>query len=185
MIESTPVSSPPLIADSMSINNAAFFDRLADVQLPAEPNLWPLLAVAAAVTLAVIVLITLTTRGYRRYYQATPTTPASDITQQALTRLNTIEQAWLANDIDAREAAYRLSTVLRLGLGLPQLTTRCPPSLGDQQPQWQQTIAHFEQLRYQSLATPQLEQATFAELRRWLIISADNHTGDLHGDQNV
>lgn len=182
MIESTPVSSPPLITDSMPINNAAFFGRLADVQLPAEPNLWPVLTAAAAVTIVIIALITL---GYRRYYQASPTAPASDITQQALTRLNAIEQAWLANEIDAREAAYRLSTVLRLGLGLAQLTARCPPSLGDQQPQWQQTIAHFEQLRYQPQATPRLEQVTFAELRRWLTISTE-HCSDQHGgDQHV
>ncbi len=182
MIEDTPVSSQPLIADSMPINNAAFFDRLADVQLPAEPSLWPMLTAAAAVMVPIIALIVL---GYRRYYQATQTAPANDITQQALTRLNAIEQAWLANDIDAREAAYRLSTVLRLGLGLPQLTTHCPPSLGDQQPQWQQTIAHFKQLRYQSLTTPRLEPATFAELRRWLTISAEHGSDQRGGDQHV
>jgi len=182
MIEDTPVSSQPLIADSMPINNAAFFDRLADVQLPTEPNLWPVLATAAAVTIAIIALITL---GYRRYAQTTTPAPASDITQQALTRLNAIEQAWLANDINTRETVYQLSTVLRLGLGLSQLTAHCPPSLGDQQPQWQQTIAHFEQLRYQPTATQRLEQTTFTELRRWLTISAE-HCRDQHGgDQHV
>ncbi len=188
MIETTPVSLPTSTPASMPasgaepgatpINNAAFYDRLADVQLPVEPSLWPGLATVAAITVVVIVMTYL---GYRRYSRATSPTPETNTTHQALKRLNTIEQAWLANEIDTRETVYRLTTVLRLGLGLSQLTTRCPEQLrGDQgqQTQWQQTLAHFEQLRYQPQPTHQIERETFAKLRQWLTMSRPGPSGE-------
>jgi len=162
---STPEPAFNLTSESMAppVDNAALLDRLADVQLPAEPQLWPVI-IAAVIALIVIALIYF---GYRRVKQHAAAT-TSDTTQQALARLTKLEQAWSSGELETREAAYQLSTLLRLGLNLPQLTRHSPPPLANQQTEWQQTITLFNQLRYQPQAAGQLTTDTFAQLRQWL-----------------
>ncbi|MCF6324964.1 MAG: hypothetical protein L3J89_11700 [Gammaproteobacteria bacterium] len=162
LVESTPLTdtiAPP-------INHALILDRLADVQLPAEPMLWPIF-VFIVVMLIIIALIYL---GYRRYQSPPPAQPDSHA-QQALEKLTIVESAWANNEIDAREAAYRLSTLLRLGLNLPQLNHHCPSALADSSQAWQQTLALFNQQRYQPATTPLLTSNTFDQLRQWLSTS--------------
>ncbi|MBL1260720.1 MAG: hypothetical protein COB33_009355 [Thiotrichaceae bacterium] len=166
LIESIPLTdtiAPP-------INHALILGRLADVQLPAEPVLWPIFAFSGAV----LVIIAFIALSYRRR-QSIPPVQTNNNQQQALERLTIVENAWTNGDIDAREAAYRLSTLLRLGLNLPQLNHHCPAALADNNQAWQQTLALFNQLRYPShTATQQpLTLNTFAQLRWWL--SAAQH----------
>ena len=162
MIAESNTIAPP-------INHAPMLARLADVQLPSEPTLWPAFTFIS-VMLIVIALIYL---GYRRYQSAPPAQSNSNA-QQALEKLTIVENAWANNDIDARETAYRLSTLLRLGLNLPQLNHHCPPSLAHSKQTWQQTLTLFNQLRYQSHTTTQpLTRDTFEQLRLWL--SAPQH----------
>ena len=185
MIEATPNSStavtPMSAAESITnaiappINNAAFFDRLADVALPAEPSLWPAITVIA-ITLIAIGLTYLCYR--RRDRQSTTAAKTTDTAQQALERLLVIEQAWANGKIDTRETAYRLSTLLRLGLNLPQLTNRCPPQLTDHQDEWQQMITLFDQLRYQTQTARPLTDTTFNQLKLWLTTSQSSATGE-------
>lgn len=161
------------------IENSAFYERLADVQLPAKPDLWPDTAlIMVTVVVILFLIVTLICWRYRRYRSAPQREQTT--TQQALERLHAIEQAWSDGAIDARETAYRLTTVLRLGLGLPQLTMRCPQPLLTQQQQWQQTITLFDQLRYQPRTaqspTQHLQHETFAQLHQWLTIA--NHHRD-------
>ncbi len=162
MIAASNTIAPP-------VNHALMLARLADVQLPSEPTLWPtvigviLLFIAAAVVIIVFIY-----PGYRRR-QLLPAIKPDNNAQQALERLTTIETAWSNGEIDARETAYRLSTLLRLGLNLPQLNHHCPPSLAHSKQTWQQILTLFNQLRYQSHTTPQqLTRDTFEQLRLWL-----------------
>ena len=192
MIEATPDSSatatPASIAEPITnaivapINNAAFFDQLADVALPAEPSLWPTIT-AVAITLIAIGLIYLRYR-LRDKQSATPT-KTIDTAQQALERLLVVEQAWSNGKIDTRETAYRLSTLLRLGLNLPQLTNRCPPLLTDNQGEWQQMITLFDQLRYQTQTAQTLTGTTFNQLRQWLTIAQSPTINEGKGEHHV
>ncbi len=162
-----------------SINHALMLARLADVQLPTEPALWPaFIFIGAVLVLAIITFIYLSNR---RRQLSSATRPDSNA-QQALKRLTIIETAWSNGEIDARETAYRLSTLLRLGLNLSQLNHHCPPSLAYSQQTWQQTLTLFNQLRYQPHATTQpLTRNTFEQLRLWL--SASQHANQ--DKQNV
>jgi len=156
------------------INQALILDRLADVQLPAEPVLWPLFVfIGTALTITALIYL-----RYRR--QPSPATEPNSNAQQALERLTIVESAWTNGDIDAREAAYRLSTLLRLGLNLPQLNHRRPPAVDNNQV-WQQTLTLFNQLRYQPHTAQQLTNHTFEQLRLWL--STSQHAN--RGEQNV
>ncbi len=155
----TALNSPPT-----AINNAAFFERMADVELPGEPTLWWPLLMLAAVTLVVVALISLIYRHRNKKHRA----PPSNTTQQALARLATVEQRWLKGEIDARETAYQLSTLLRLGLRLAQLTAHSPQQLHTQQAAWQQTMTLLSRLRYQPQPADKIEQSIFLMLRQWL-----------------
>lgn len=152
-----------------SINNTAFFERLADIEPPAEPALWPLFVIGLAICIAIAALLLW---GYLRYSDKKPQ-PVREpsLAQQATARLAAIEAAWQLGEIDARETAYRLSTVLRLGLGLPQLSEQCPQLLTEERKQWQQTIKLFEQLRYKPTTGQQLPEEIFTQLHHWLTIS--------------
>ncbi len=174
--ESNTILAAPLVASTPltdtavpSVHHTLMLARLADVQLPPEPVLWPAF-VFTGVALIIIVFIYL---SYRRR-QLSPTVKPESNAQQALERLSIIETAWSNGEIDARETAYRLSTLLRLGLNLPQLNHHCPPNLAHSKQTWQQTLTLFNQLRYQPHTTTQpLSRDTFAQLRLWL--SAPQH----------
>ncbi|VAW90483.1 hypothetical protein MNBD_GAMMA17-1488 [hydrothermal vent metagenome] len=181
-----------MIAESNTIappvNHALMLARLADVQLPSEPALWPaFIGVVLVIIGAVLAIIIFIYLSYRRRQQSPATQPDSNA-QQALERLTTIETAWSNGEIDARETAYRLSTLLRLGLNLPQLNHHCPPSLAHNKQTWQQTLTLFNQLRYQSHTTTQpLSRDTFEQLRLWLSASqhASANKSDKSGEADV
>lgn len=159
--------------NEQAINNAAFFKRLADVELPPEPTIWPMIAVIVA---SAIVVAALLLRGYLRYFRKVETINAAPLQQQAIKRLAETEAAWCNQEIDARETAYRLSTLLRLGLGLPQLTEQCPQSLQEEASQWRQTIILFKQLRYRPANDQRLPDDIFEQLRHWLALNSSGTT---------
>ncbi len=167
MALTTPLIESTALSDAIAppINHALILDRLADVQFPTEPTLWPVFAFIGA--LLIIILIY---RGYRRR-QSPPPIQANNNAQQALERLTIVENAWTNDHIDARQAAYRLSTLLRLGLNLPQLNHHCPVVLADSHQAWQQVLTLFDQLRYQPHTASPLTRNTFDQLRRWLSTS--------------
>jgi len=155
------------------VNHAPILDRLADVQLPAEPSLWPAITIISAI----IITVGLVYLRFRRR-QTSSTTDTSNNAQQALERLAIVEKAWADGEIDARETAYRLNTLLRLGLNLPQLNHRCPAALADHHHAWQQTQQLFNQLRYQPHTAQPLNSSTFNQVRLWLSSSQQTQQGE-------
>ena len=154
------------------LNHAPILDRLADVQLPAEPSLWPAITIISAIVITVGL-------AYLRYHrrQTSPITETSNNAQQALERLAIVEKAWADGKIDARETAYRLNTLLRLGLNLPQLNHHCPAVLTDHHHAWQQTHQLFNQLRYQPHTAQPLDSSTFDQIRLWLSTAQQTKQG--------
>ena len=155
------------------VNHAPILDRLADVQLPAEPSLWPAITIISAIVITVGLVYL-----HFHHRQASPTTNTSNNAQQALERLTIVEKAWADGEIDARETAYRLNTLLRLGLNLPQLNHHCPAALADHHHAWQQTQQLFNQLRYQPHTAQPLNSSTFGQVRLWLSSSQQTQQGE-------
>ncbi|GEM_PF-1877870 len=180
----TTVDSPAIATASIlaPINNDAFLEQLADITPPAEPALWP----AAVTLLAMLLIVSALLYLHRRHRSQRPrATATTDTAREALERLTAVEQAWSNGDIDTRETAYQLTTLLRLGLNLPQLTRHCPPQLADNQLEWRQTIALFERLRYRAQVAQPLTTATFNQMREWLTTSQQPTRGEERGARDV
>ncbi len=129
--------------------------RLADIA-PPPPLHWQaldafaLLALALGLPLAFVL--------YRRL-RARPAGPR----RQALRRLRRLEADWRGGRCDDRQAAYRLATLLRLGLGLSSLDEAPLPAR-----EWRPFLDLLEALRYRPTPTRRLEEAHFRQARRWL-----------------
>ena len=119
--------------------------QLADVEPPPAPDWQPLIiavVIVIAATLLAVVVIRL--RSRRKH-----SSHASDKNRDALYQLQLLQQARQQNEIGDHDVAYRLATLLRLGLGLNQLTDTPPPALQSDQQQWQELIRLLARLRYQ------------------------------------
>jgi len=169
------------------VNGAQSLAALADIELPAPPDWWPVIGLAAALLLfAAGVLTTHLRSRTRRGTSPLLLTPAlspgagegEDDSREARTRLERLRQEWLAGAVDARAAAYRLGTLLRLGLGLPQLLPAAPPA-GLAPREWRETLALLHELRYAPVPARTLTEETFARARRWL---GGPHAGEVARD---
>lgn len=141
---------------------------LADIELPAPPDWRPMFVFAAlALMLAAGLLIRhLRTRRDPARRDAVTPVPMESSACTALTRLARLQQQWEAGAIDARTTAYRLATLLRLGLGLPQLLPAAAPA-GLDETEWRTTLTLLQGLRYNQ-TSPALTPEIFARARHWL-----------------
>lgn len=149
------------------MNDAETLSRLADIELPAAPNWQPLvITVAVIATLtAILIAARLVWRSRRRRADDRQTaTPLA----MAQTRLEQTRRNWQAGEIDDREAAYRLATLLRLGLGLPQLPHEHPAHIPVAPSEWREITQLLERLRYQQSSQERLSPEMFQHLGRWL-----------------
>ncbi len=135
--------------------------QLAGIELPPQPDWWPLIWTLTAIALAALVLALLV--RYKRK-PSSERSPAAEATR----RLGRLRQAWQTGELESRQAAYQLATLLRLGLGLRQLDHTPPPHLADQRPEWQATLATLEQLRYQPHSEARLTDPLFNQIQGWL-----------------
>jgi len=135
--------------------------QLASIELPPEPNWWPLLGTVIGIVIALTIIALL----MRKKNSAQHNTRLADAAPQ---RLKHIQQQWQDGVLDQRSSAYQLATLLRIALGLKQLDHHTPESLRDQHAQWQATITLLQQLRYQTGSNAQLDEQTFATIRSWL-----------------
>lgn len=143
---------------------ASLTAQLADIQLPSEPTLWPWYLGGAIVFTLLITAVRLTLRrtrsGWRDIHQHS--------SQEALHRLEQLQDEWQQQQIDDQRTAFRLANLLRLGLGLPQLTTEAPPQFTSDAALWRQTIEQLQQLRYRHQTSTKLDHSVFDHARRWL-----------------
>jgi len=155
------------------MNESDLLNKMADIELPAPPDWQPFIIVAAGVMLLIVLAVVLIAR---RIYKNNKTgTAESGIGRLGKKVLDEIEDQWSAGRIDDREASYRLATLLRLGLGLPQLNLACPSGLIDDTHTWEQTIQLFHQLRYRKITASRLSTDDFRNVRIWLTLTANNN----------
>lgn len=135
--------------------------QLADIELPPMPNydsiIW---GVIGLITLLVACAIV-----WRRLHKIAQ--PAHKATV-ALIKLQEVEILWRTKALTPRETAFRLACLLRLGLGLAQLTGDCPASLKTYRQSWSDTITMLDQIRYPAQIPTDLPYSTFEVIRQWL-----------------
>jgi hypothetical protein len=140
---------------------------LADIELPAPPDWRPLIALAAAALAVVVAAIVVYARRRRAPAARLSTDRAETGPRAALLRLERLQREWSAGAIDARAAAYRLVTLLRLGLALPQLHPAAPPT-GLNETEWRETLCLLQDLRYRPAPEHALTGEVFARAHDWL-----------------
>ena len=137
--------------------------QLADILPPPAPGGpdWLLLIVAGIICiLAAAVLVWF----WMKHHSQRIKLPA----QEAQRRLAALRSAWQSRTLGDREAAYRLATLLRLGLTLPQLNIQGRPSMVDDDNSWRETLELLHALRYRDQTELSLTSQSFEHAARWL-----------------
>lgn len=139
--------------------------QLADVDLPLPPDWTPWAAALAGIALLSLLVVWLVLR----YRQGLRTPPAQQLPaaspEQELERLLA---HWQRNDLAPRELAYRLATLLRLALHLPQLEPQPPEHIVSHRERWPELINELSALRYRSAVGHTLHPAWLPLIRTWL-----------------
>lgn len=135
--------------------------QLADVLPPPAPG-WGW-AISAAIV-AILLTIAASWWWMRRRRRPDRDIPA----RAARLRLRALRIAWQSRAVDDREAAYRLATLLRLGLGLPQLTSPLRPAAITDARDWDRVLGELDRLRYRDDAGSALSPDCFDRAERWL-----------------
>lgn len=145
------------------MNEAETLRQLADILPPPAPaavNWLPLILGLVVAIIAALAIVIMIKRSRPR--------PLPQSTSAAQHRLAALRKAWQAQTIDDRTAAYDLATLLRLGLGLPQLTPQHRPAAVMDETQWRDIIKHLDELRYRDQPTQRLSPQCFEHAARWL-----------------
>lgn len=154
------------------MSDAEILNRLADIELPSPPDWQPLLiaggAVIGVLILTALIYIYIQRREKTRSDDNARPDPAIDPAIIAQEKLQQLIADWQSCAIDDREAAYRLATLLRLGLALPQITRQRPDTVAADQHIWQETIEMCEQLRYQQMPGRHLSLEILQRAEQWL-----------------
>ncbi|MFZ5593640.1 MAG: DUF4381 family protein [Pseudomonadota bacterium] len=148
------------------MNDTETLSRLADIELPAAPDWQPLVIAAAIITLIVILIAARLVWRSRKRGGGDRQTVTHLVMAQA--RLEQTHRDWQTGKIDDREAAYRLATLLRLGLGLSQLPHERPAHIPVASSEWREITQLLERLRYQQTSQERLSPEIFQRLGCWL-----------------
>lgn len=146
------------------MSESELLSKMADIELPAPPDWQPVLFVIITLTLLLAAGL-IVWRSIR--HNKTPTSHAN--IKQSDEVLEELRQQWSAGHITDREASYRLSTLLRLSLGLPQLSTACPANITNDAAVWEKTIRHLHYLRYGKTVQEKLSSEDFNNAGKWLL----------------
>jgi hypothetical protein len=152
------------------VNGADTLAALADIELPAPPDWRPAIILATALLLCAAGALIIYMRARTRRAAPSPAAAAGTgeaVSRAALAQLERLRRESSSGAIDARAAAYRLGTLLRLGLGLPQLHAAAPPA-GLDGNEWRETLTLLHALRYAPASAQALTPEVFARAQRWL-----------------
>jgi Domain of unknown function (DUF4381) len=139
--------------------------KLADIEMPAPPD-WHPVTVSGAIAVAVIgLLAAIAFYMYRRKRLRGGKISRPAV---ALGKLEQLVTQWQDGKVTERETAYRLATILRLGLGLRQLDRHCPAAIANDKQQWLETITMLNRQRYQVASNDHLSAEVFERARAWL-----------------
>jgi hypothetical protein len=137
--------------------------QLADILPPPAPGGpdWMLLVLVGIVcVLAAAVIVWF----WKKHHSRRIILPAREARQ----RLAALRSAWQSHTLSDREAAYRLATLLRLGLALPQLNMQDRPNMVEDDASWRETLELLHALRYRDQAGLSLSSQCFERAARWL-----------------
>lgn len=139
--------------------------QLADVELPLPPDWTPWLAAGTAMLCIGAILFWLALRMVR--------TPQRGLRQQDIAtspeqELERLLSQWHGNQLSAREMAYRVATLLRLGLELPQLDAQPPACIVSYRERWPELIRSLAAMRYQPTPPGSLHSDMVVVVRTWL-----------------
>lgn len=139
--------------------------QLADVELPLPPDWTPWLVAGAALICIGAILFWLALRLVR-----TPRTGLhqNDIATSPEQEWERLFGQWQGNEVPAREMAYRVATLLRLGLELPQLDTQPPACIVSYRERWPELMRELAAMRYQHTPSYRLHSDIVAVVRTWL-----------------
>ena len=143
--------------------------QMADIIVPAPANTT---LHDTGILVLIVVLLSLTAWLIRRRSRR-PSAQAATTADDAMQQFELLQQDWHERRIDSREAAFRLATVLRLGLNLAQLPLR-PPTPAIDKPQWHRTIETLNALRYPPTLTQTLTDDLFSNIRQILLQAAED-----------
>jgi hypothetical protein len=135
--------------------------QLADVLPPPAPGGYGMLSLVAGVIVMAAAVAWWWASRRRRPRGSVPA-------REARRRLRELRTAWQSRAIDDREAAYCLAALLRLGLGLPQLTSQLKPAAVADARDWDQTLAELHALRYRHAVGSALSARCFEHADEWL-----------------
>jgi type II secretory pathway pseudopilin PulG len=138
-------------------------EQLADILPPPAPGGadWVLLVMA-------IVIVSVAALGLLWFVKRRRARQQDVPTHEAQQRLKALRAAWQARTLSDREAAYRLATVLRLGLSLPQLAPHARPAAVDDAAAWHDTLKELQTLRYRNQSSATLSPRCFDRAALWL-----------------
>lgn len=146
------------------MNSEQLLIQLADIEIPVTES-----SSTPALGWIFLALVTLSLGIYFFLHKRAKKNALTQPQGIALTKLEQLEKQWQMGKTPTRQIAYQLSTVLRLGLGLPQLTETPPPFIQQNKENWKNTITLLQRLRYASHETEALNYETFSLARSWLI----------------
>lgn len=152
------------------MNEQALLQGMADIDLPPAPDWQPwLLTLIALIMLAASALLL-----WRRRRKAVPLPAVGDhcAEHSAIEVLRALRQRWRGGDIDTRETAYRIATVLRRGLMLRRLQPQAPPATVSAA-EWQALLAHLAALRYRPQCNAAIDETLFARIEAILAPDAE------------
>lgn len=150
--------------------------RLADI-VPPTPPAWDQY-LPAVMTIAVLALLVGAWWMLRYARSRQRSLRLHTARHDARSKLAALEAEWRAGLLTDRAAAYRLATVLRLGLDLTQLTPGTHHPAVNDHATWSETVNLLQQLRYHPRPQHRLTPAIFAHAADWL--SAANLTREMH-----
>ena len=157
-----------------ALHNSEILNRLADIELPAPPDWQPLLTASGTIIIALMLIVLVRLYILRRKKNSIYNNKNSDPALTARLKLQQLIKNWKSHTLTDREAAYQLTTLLRLGLGLPQITPLSPPHLAADQQAWQETVSLCTRLRYHPTSGMQLSLEVFQRAEQWLIKSSQS-----------
>jgi hypothetical protein len=138
-------------------------EQLADILPPPAPGGagWVLLLMG-------VIVVSVATLGLLWFVKRRRARQQDVPTHEAQQRLKALRAAWQARTLSDREAAYRLATVLRLGLSLPQLAPQLRPAAVDDAAAWHDTLKVLQTLRYRNLTSATRSPHCFDRVALWL-----------------
>ncbi len=157
-------------------DHSQILNRLADIELPAPPDWQPLLITSGIITACLLAIVTwLYIRRRKTPHADNKVTGYASPALTAQIKLQQLINNWQSHAISEREAAYQLTTLLRLGMNLPQFTPDCPAHLASEQQAWHETAMICTSLRYQKTSTIRLSLEIFQRAEQWLIKTSQHH----------